>query len=71
MIITPDGYVGIGTLSPSVPLDVSGDSIRVRTAKTPASASAAGDAGTIAWDSNYLYVCVASGTWKRAALTTW
>ncbi len=38
---------------------------------TPASASAAGTAGQIAWDADYIYVCTATNTWKRAALTTW
>ena len=38
---------------------------------TPASASATGIAGEIAWDANYLYVCTAANTWKRAALSTW
>lgn len=38
---------------------------------TPASASAAGVAGTITWDSSYVYVCTATNTWKRAAIATW
>lgn len=38
---------------------------------TPASAAAAGTAGTIAWDSNYIYICVATNTWKRVAIATW
>jgi len=38
---------------------------------TPASAAAAGVAGTIAWDAGFLYVCTATNVWKRAALTTW
>lgn len=38
---------------------------------TPASATAAGVKGTIVWDSNYVYVCVATNTWKRTAITTW
>lgn len=38
---------------------------------TPASAGAAGTAGDIAWDSSYIYVCTATNTWKRAALSTW
>lgn len=37
----------------------------------PASASATGTAGTITWDSNYIYVCVATNTWKRVAIATW
>jgi hypothetical protein len=36
----------------------------------PASAGAAGVAGTITYDSGYLYMCVAANTWKRAALST-
>ena len=38
---------------------------------TPASASATGTQGTVVWDSGYIYVCVATNTWKRAAITTW
>jgi hypothetical protein len=38
---------------------------------TPASAGASGTAGDIAWDSSYIYVCTATNTWKRAALSTW
>lgn len=41
------------------------------TASTPASAGAAGVAGTILWDANYVYVCVATNTWKRSAIATW
>ena len=52
-------------------LDVNSDTVRVRTAKTPASATATGNAGDICWDSGYVYVCVAANTWKRAALATW
>ncbi len=37
----------------------------------PASASASGTPGQMAYDSDYLYVCVATDTWKRVALSTW
>ncbi|USN96173.1 MAG: hypothetical protein H6797_03785 [Candidatus Nomurabacteria bacterium] len=37
----------------------------------PASASSAGTTGTVAWDSSYVYICVATNTWVRASLTTW
>jgi len=30
-----------------------------------------GTAGTIAYDSGYIYVCVADSTWRRANLSTW
>jgi hypothetical protein len=51
-------------------------SLRLVTAYTPASSSAVGLPGDISWDGNYIYVCVAgngisTGTWKRAALSTW
>jgi hypothetical protein len=37
----------------------------------PANSSANGNAGTIRYDSSYIYVCVANNTWKRAAISTW
>ena len=37
----------------------------------PATASSNGIAGTIRFDSGYIYVCVANNTWKRATLSTW
>jgi hypothetical protein len=52
-------------------LATTGDKVSVQTAKTPASAGASGTAGDIAWDTNYIYVCVATNTWKRALLSTW
>jgi hypothetical protein len=58
-------------LDATAPLDVVGDTVRLRTARTPASASATGNAGEICWDTDYVYVCVATNTWKRTALSTW
>jgi hypothetical protein len=69
--IDSSGNVGIGTSSPTTLLDVNADTVRVRTARTPASATATGDAGEICWDASYIYVCTATNTWKRAALSTW
>jgi hypothetical protein len=71
MRITSAGLVGIGTTSPTTLLDVNADTVRVRTARTPASASATGATGEICWDANYIYVAVGTNTWKRAALSTW
>ena len=48
-----------------------GDTINVPTTRTPASAAAPGTAGDICWDSSYIYVCVATDTWKRVAISTW
>ena len=71
MRLTAAGNLGIGTTSPSAMLDVNADTMRLRTARTPASATAAGNAGDICWDANYLYICTATNTWRRIAHATW
>lgn len=52
-------------------IDVYGNTIRVRTSRTPTSSTATGNVGDICWDSNYIYVCVATNRWKRVALSSW
>lgn len=37
----------------------------------PASASATGTTGDIAFDSSFLYACTATNTWKRVAIASW
>ena len=37
----------------------------------PATASSTGVAGTITYDSSYIYICTATNTWKRVAVATW
>lgn len=71
VVVTQDARVGIGTEAPSAPLDVSGDTVRVRTPRTPVSATAPCQTGEQSWDTNYVYVCVATNTWRRAALSSW
>lgn len=36
----------------------------------PVSSNSAGQPGTIAFDANWLYVCVGVGIWRRAALNS-
>ena len=71
MTVLGNGRVGIGTTFPSALLDINADTLRLRTARTPASASAAGNAGDICWDASYLYICTATNTWRRIAHDTW
>lgn len=71
MRLLNNGNLGIGTTSPTNLLDVNSNSIRLRTARTPASATATGNAGEICWDASYIYVCTATNTWRRAALSSW
>lgn len=37
----------------------------------PATASDTGTTGMLAYDADFLYVCVATDTWKRVAIATW
>jgi hypothetical protein len=37
----------------------------------PATATSTGVAGQVAYASGFLYVCVATNTWRRTALSTW
>ena len=69
--IDGSGNVGIGDGTPTEALDINSDAIRIRSSQTPASAAATGTAGMICWDANYIYVCVATNTWKRVAIATW
>jgi len=71
--IDSSGRLLVGTSSDSggALLQVNGNRIRIATANTPASAGATGTTGEIAWDANYIYVCTATNTWKRTAISTW
>ncbi len=68
---TNGGKFGLGATSPTAALDINSDILRLRTAKTPASASASGNTGDMAWDANYFYICIATNTWERTAHATW
>lgn len=46
-------------------------SLIVTTPYMPATAFESCAAGTIAWDANFIYVCVAANTWRRSALAAW
>lgn len=48
-----------------------GTSGAILTSSAPGSPTASGVTGTTTWDSDYIYVCVATNTWKRVAIGTW
>ena len=65
---------GIANLLVGYATDSDGKILYQKVQKVVAAPSAAndpGEAGTIAIDSDYIYVCVATDTWKRAAISTW
>lgn len=77
MRINGAGNVGIGYSGTiSAKLDVNG-AVRSTQFKlsalnnAPTSATDTGTLGEIRIDANYIYVCTATNTWKRAALVTW
>ena len=47
------------------------EEVRRHLIQTPASATAAGVAGTIVADASYIYVCIATDTWERVAIASW
>ncbi len=67
------GYVSISyVVPPSLYTSgdiVSGAGLRISAPTVPDSATATGTPGQIAWDANYIYVCVGTNTWKRCALS--
>lgn len=70
------GSVGIGSSNPTLSggttgLHIGGNTLRVGTARTPASATAAGNTGEICWDATHLYICVAANSWRRVAHAAW
>ncbi len=66
--VTADGRIGVGTRAPNAMLDVVGDSIRIRGARTPSASTAPCYQGEIAWDEEYLYVCIQPNRWRRVQL---
>jgi len=55
----------------SVGVEVTGQINLAALNTAPASASAAGTLGEIRVTADYIYVCTATNTWKRSALSTW
>lgn len=58
-----------GDVTGNVDGNISGEVTLEGTA--PASASATGTAGEVRYDADYIYVCTATDTWKRVAISTW
>jgi hypothetical protein len=67
----PRGIPGAaGPVGPTGPTGATGP-LSITGPSTVANANDTGTAGTILWDADYIYVCTATGTWKRVAIATW
>tara|TARA_R110001606_G_C15123348_1_gene622394 strand:- start:233 stop:529 length:297 start_codon:yes stop_codon:yes gene_type:complete len=65
-------YFTIEDIQDLTTVDVTAASLALAALGTaPASATATGTLGQIVIDANYIYVCVATNTWKRVAIATW
>lgn len=73
-IVHVDGKMGIKQTTPTTELEVNGttktSSLIVSLSSPPASSTATGIKGTITYNNDYLYICIATNTWKRVALDT-
>ena len=69
--VAENGNVTIGSSQPTCKLDIESNKFRLRDSKTPTSSNDTGNQGDICWDSNYLYICIATNSWKRIALSNW
>lgn len=70
--LSVDGSASVtGAIYGEVEIITLGDTIRIETQKTPASATDRGTKGDIVHDNDYIYVCIAANTWKRTAISTW
>ena len=69
--VTVSGAEFIANQSISTPLVQAGQ-YKVSALNTaPASSTATGTLGEIRYTSDFIYVCIATNTWRRTALTTW
>jgi hypothetical protein len=77
---TPDTTVKVhvgGTLAGNVVTTFSNSNVTicgnliVCNVYVPTANNSVGTAGQIAWDSGYVYICIATDTWKRANISTW
>ena len=48
-----------------------GNTLNVPNTRTITTSTDPGTKGDICWDTSYIYVCVATDTWKRAGISTW
>lgn len=66
---TPTLFDGAYTSLTSIPAAFTTN--KIATATAPTSATDTGTAGEVRYDADFIYVCVATDTWVRAALLTW
>ena len=69
-LILAQNSTGIDITKPTQSYSIS-PGLTVTAETTPSSSSSSGMVGEMASDSNYVYVCTGTNTWKRIALSPW
>lgn len=64
--IDVDGKAGFNTAVPTASVDINGDTLRLRTSRTPASSSSPGNQGDMCWGATFSYVATATNTWRMS-----
>jgi hypothetical protein len=80
VLLTNGNISTTGTITTTQNLQVTGTSTltgqvalgtdRINRALQSKNNNSTGTAGDISWDANYIYVCTATNSWKRVALST-
>lgn len=70
---SPDGAksLSVNNIGTTVTGEANFNNKLIKASNPPATSSSLGTTGQIEWDSNYIYVSVATNTWKRTQITTW
>lgn len=63
-------YIAVSNLLGNTASNVAVRATRLLSNVAPSTSSSNGSSGDVAWDSTFLYVCVATNTWKRSALSS-
>ena len=70
-VITPTAIETPSLTATSLSATVVAATYTVVASAAPTAADDPGVTGTITWDADFIYVCVDTDTWVRAALATW
>ncbi|TFB85846.1 hypothetical protein E3O44_12655 [Cryobacterium algoricola] len=66
-----DMYIGGVNMLSVTGAKATAQKLRIQSPNVPTSATSAGDAGDVAWNASYIFICIATNTWKRVAIATW
>lgn len=66
-----ENFSNIGSTGLSAANVVVTNTLGISSTNVPTLANSTGTTGQVTWDGDYLYVCIATNSWKRANLAAW